>query len=127
VFSTTTVHRSVTKLPPQTASVHQGADPPTSTSSNEKDGVRDAARSLHPGPEIYESVSPNLVLKPGTYFPLFAAQDEDGGFLLTDASIPFSYKAGSTTLGFLDPTTPSWRFTANTFGAVRILGHPVVQ
>jgi hypothetical protein len=74
----------------------------------------------------YESASMDLVLKRGTYFALFAAQADPGGVLLAAAQIPFSYQAGTTTLGFLNPTTGS-RFSADTFGAVRILGHPVVQ
>jgi hypothetical protein len=77
----------------------------------------------------YESASTNLVLKPGTYFALFAAQGDDAGFLLSSAQIPFSYQAGSTTLGFLFPDLQGRfaRFSADTLGAVRILGHPVVQ
>jgi hypothetical protein len=77
----------------------------------------------------YESASTNLILEEGTYFALFAPQgDDEGGTLLSSAQIPFSYQAGTTTLGFLDPTsTNSLRFSGDTFAAVRILGHPVVQ
>jgi hypothetical protein len=78
----------------------------------------------------YESASTNLILKEGTYFALFAPQaDDQGGSLLSSAQIPFSYQAGTTTLGFLRPTMHG-RFTAfsgDTSAAVRILGHPVAQ
>lgn len=70
----------------------------------------------------YESVQPNLVLAPGTYFALFATQREDaGGFLLHTATSPFQYLSGSTQMGFLDVTTGNASASIAT-GAVRILG-----
>jgi hypothetical protein len=77
----------------------------------------------------YESASTDLILKQGTYFALFAPQQDDAGALLSSAQIPFSYQAGSTRLGFLFPNLQGRfaRFSADTLGAVRILGHPVVQ
>jgi hypothetical protein len=77
----------------------------------------------------YESASTDLILKQGTYFALFAPQQDDAGTLLSAAQIPFSYQAGSTTLGFLFPTIHGrfTAFSADLMGAVRILGHPVVQ
>jgi hypothetical protein len=69
----------------------------------------------------YESVSPDLSLGAGTYFALFAAQGADAGFLAGFASSPFAYLAGSTTLGFRDPTTGD-SFASEQFAAVRILG-----
>ena len=74
----------------------------------------------------YESVSTDFTLGPGTYFALFTAQADPGGVLLAAAQIPFSYRAGTTTLGWLNPSTGQ-RFSGVTFAAVRILGHPVVQ
>jgi hypothetical protein len=71
----------------------------------------------------YESVAPNLTLGPGSYFALFAPQESDAGFLLASASDPFTYQAGSITLGFFDPTTGTSSAQAGS-GAVRILGTP---
>lgn len=70
----------------------------------------------------YESVQPNLLLAPGTYYALFAPQSVDsGGFLLASASSPFQYLSGLTKIGVLDPTTGNTSAEV-TFGAVRILG-----
>jgi hypothetical protein len=74
----------------------------------------------------YESASTNLVLKPKTYFALFTAQADPGGVLLASAQIPFSYQAGSTTIGWILPHVGD-RFSGVTFAAVRILGHAVGQ
>jgi hypothetical protein len=71
----------------------------------------------------YESVAPNLTLGPGSYFALFAPQGSDAGFVLRDASDPFSYLAGPVTLGFFDPATGTSSAEA-TRGAVRILVAP---
>ena len=71
----------------------------------------------------YESVATDLTLGPGSYFALFAPQESDAGFLLRDASDPFTYQAGSITLGFFDPTTGTSSAEAGR-GAVRILGTP---
>lgn len=70
----------------------------------------------------FESASLRLLLAPGSYFALFGAQGNDTGFLLTSASDPFSYVAGSTDMGFM---TASGAVSASPlFGAVRILGEP---
>ena len=70
----------------------------------------------------YESVQPNFVLAPGTFYALFATQSADsGGFLLGTASSPFQYSSGLTNMGFLDVTTGNASATVG-FGAVRILG-----
>lgn len=54
----------------------------------------------------YESARINFTLGPGTYYALFATQSADsGGFLLSGASSPFQYTAGTTKVGFLDVTT----------------------
>jgi Tol biopolymer transport system component len=70
----------------------------------------------------YESVSTNVTLDAGTYFALFAPQDDDAGGLMGSASSPFDYQAGLTNLGFLDPTTGS-SSNSDEFAAVRVLGH----
>jgi hypothetical protein len=80
----------------------------------------------------YESASMHLVLKQGTYFAMFAAQNDDyGGDLLTYATIPFTYQPGVTVFGFM--VSPTIGFTlrhetvaADYSAAARILGHPVV-
>jgi hypothetical protein len=70
----------------------------------------------------YESVQPNFVLAPGTYYALFAPQRADsGGQLLSSASLPFLYLPGLTKIGFLDVTTGNTS-TGLVFCAVRILG-----
>ena len=72
----------------------------------------------------YESVALELTLIPGTYFALFGAQGNDGGALLDNATIPFTYQAGSINLGFFFPSTGSSVVQPNVPGAVRILGTP---
>lgn len=69
----------------------------------------------------YESVALNLTLAPGSYFALFAPQNEDQGFLLRGATIPFDYQAGLINLGVLNPLTGNVS-ASQQFGAVRILG-----
>jgi hypothetical protein len=69
----------------------------------------------------YESVSTSLSLGAGTYFAMFAPQGADAGFVAGFASSPFAYLSGSTTLGFLDPTTGD-SVASEQFAAVRILG-----
>jgi hypothetical protein len=69
----------------------------------------------------YESVATNLLLQPGSYFALFAPQGSDQGFLLSQATIPFNYLAGSIQMGVLNPLT-SAASVSSQFGAVRILG-----
>jgi hypothetical protein len=69
----------------------------------------------------YESVAINLLLKPGTYFALFAPQGTDEGFLLGGASDPFVYQSGLIELGSLNPFTGD-ADVSQQFGAVRILG-----
>jgi len=71
----------------------------------------------------YESVAPNLTLRPGNYFAMFAPQGSDAGFLLGNASDPFRYQAGSIRFGIFDPGTGIPRAETN-MGAVRILGVP---
>ena len=69
----------------------------------------------------YESVAINLPLQPGTYFALFAPQGTDTGLLLSQASLPFNYRAGSIEEGALNPLTSN-AFVSTQFAAVRILG-----
>jgi hypothetical protein len=68
----------------------------------------------------YESVDPNLVLQPGTYFAMFTSQGDDAGYLLASAQVPFAYQAGATVMGHFDFgrvfVSPAEQ------GAVRILG-----
>lgn len=71
----------------------------------------------------YESVAINVTLGPGSYFALFAPQGSDEGFLLAGASVPFSYQAGSVTMGVFNPITGTSSVEAQR-GAVRILGAP---
>ena len=69
----------------------------------------------------FESVAISLALGAGTYFALFGPQQaNDAGYLLGGASSPFSYLAGSTTLGFLDPITGQSSASGPFFAAVRI-------
>jgi probable HAF family extracellular repeat protein len=57
----------------------------------------------------YESVDPNVILGPGTYFALFAPQTaeiNDVGVLLSSASNPFDYQGEAIiTIGTFDPST----------------------
>lgn len=69
----------------------------------------------------YESVSISLPLQPGSYFALFAPQNDNLGFLLGTASIPFNYTAGVINIGSVDPLTGIPRLDQLP-GAVRILG-----
>jgi hypothetical protein len=72
----------------------------------------------------FESVAVDLTLPPGTYFALFAPQqDRDAGFLLSSATSPFNYVAGSVPLGFLDPLSGESFISSTPLGAaVRISG-----
>ena len=49
----------------------------------------------------YESAVMNLVLKPGSYFALFAPQGDDEGFILNSSG---SFLAGLLNMGSVDPT-----------------------
>ena len=75
----------------------------------------------------YESVAVNLTLKPGSYFALFAPQNNDFGFLLGSAESPFHYMAGSNTLGVLLARDGESKVFANQLAAVRILGETNVR
>jgi hypothetical protein len=70
----------------------------------------------------YESVSPHLSLPAGIYYALFGVQSGDSGTLLNTAFSPFSYLAGLTPAGFLDPTSGASFASPGEFMAVRILG-----
>jgi hypothetical protein len=70
----------------------------------------------------YESVAPELLLEPGTYFALFGAENEDAGALLANAP---GYEAGLTQMGLWvawwpEPAVVEYQ------GAVRILGRPAL-
>jgi uncharacterized membrane protein len=78
----------------------------------------------------YESVAPNIILAPGTYFALFAPQTSeinDVGVLLSSASNPFDYQGEALIpIGSFNPSTglpsnvpPSLDIARS---AVRILG-----
>jgi hypothetical protein len=68
----------------------------------------------------YESVGTKLLLEAGTYFAMFARQDESQGFVLASANSPFAYLAGTTTFGVLSPSVQNATFPQA--AAVRILG-----
>jgi len=71
----------------------------------------------------YESASPHLELSPGTYFALFGPQqDQDVGFLLGSASIPFSFTPSTIILGNIAPDRV---LVDEVPAAVRILGRTV--
>jgi uncharacterized membrane protein len=54
----------------------------------------------------YESVAPNIILEPGTYFALFAPQLDDVGLLLSSASNPFDYQGEALIpIGTFNPST----------------------
>jgi hypothetical protein len=71
----------------------------------------------------YESVKPNFQLDAGTYFAIFATQGDDVAGLLGNATVPFEYVAGSTTIGFVFPFYDRVG-AAQLDAAVRILGTP---
>ena len=73
----------------------------------------------------YRSVTPNLLLGPGTYFATFATQGDDVSLLLGFASIPFEYRPELATIGFV-PRTAS-PFVVRQEQAFRILGVPALQ
>ena len=71
----------------------------------------------------YESVAPNIILRPGTYFALFAPQTsqiDDVGTLLQSASNPFDYQGDPITIGVIAPSMVFPPQLARS--AVRILG-----
>jgi hypothetical protein len=70
----------------------------------------------------FESVSTSLLLAPGSYFAMFAAQDGDAGTLLSSAEDPFSYVAETATFAAVDLPTSTPFTSADEPGAVRILG-----
>lgn len=70
----------------------------------------------------YESVVPNLLLKPGVYFALFAPQGSDAGFLLENIFNP-PYQGESVAIGGFN-FTGSGAFVEQRTSAVRILGVP---
>ena len=74
----------------------------------------------------YESVAPNIVLQPGTYFAIFATQTsqiDDVGFLLERAFVPFDYQGEAPIrVGVFDPSTGGHFPIALVRSAVRILG-----
>jgi len=76
----------------------------------------------HPEVNAYQSVHPHLTLRPGTYFAIFAPHgDGSTAGLLSNAILPFSYQANSTTIGFI--FQPDGRTGTGLLGlAVRILG-----
>jgi hypothetical protein len=69
----------------------------------------------------YESVAINLLLQPGTYFALFAPQEDNAGIFLGSATSPFNYQAGLLNIGSLNPISQAVTIL-QTSGAVRILG-----
>ncbi len=73
----------------------------------------------------YESVAANLLLGPGSYYALFASLDGSQGYLLGSASDPFEYLSGLSIQGCLG-TSCGNNPPADQYGAVRILGNPVV-
>lgn len=72
----------------------------------------------------YESVAINQTLGEGRYFALFAPQGGDVGFLLANATNPFSYEAATVNLGFFFPPTGTSGISPDNRVAVRILGTP---
>jgi hypothetical protein len=68
------------------------------------------------------AVTPGVVLPPGTYFAMFAAQAGDVGRLLGGASVPFEYQAGSIWMGYLNAIVGNSSASPGMFVAVRIPG-----
>ena len=68
----------------------------------------------------FESAPINLTLGAGSYFALFGTQQtSDEGFLMNTASSPFTYLAGRTILGSLNPIS-GVSSASSQFAAVRI-------
>lgn len=67
----------------------------------------------------FESAPMRVLLGPGSYFALFAAQGSDTGFLLTSALVPFPYSPPRTDLGLVSPSRVD---VSRQFAAVQILG-----
>jgi LysM repeat protein len=70
----------------------------------------------------YVAVTRGVVLPPGTYYAMFAAQAGDVGSLLGGASVPFEYRAGSTPMGYLNAIEGTSSASPAVYVAVRILG-----
>jgi len=72
----------------------------------------------------YEAARVHLKLEPGTYFAIFAPQGDGAAGLLSSASDPFAYQAGSAEFGWVFPSEGTTAVTQLNL-AVRILGKPV--
>ena len=74
----------------------------------------------------YEFAKTSFVVEPGSYFALFAAQGDDVGALLSIASFPFGYQAGTVTLGFVNLLAGTSSASSRPLrAAVRIMGQPI--
>ena len=80
------------------------------------------SRHAIPSAIAYESVAPDFLLPAGSYFAMFAPQNEDEGGLLTGASDPFAYLGGLAPMGFLNPSSGTSSASPGMYQAVRILG-----
>ena len=110
-----------------------GSSPFTVRIHRSKDGVPDPQAVLNSWPlshdsdpliVSYETVAPDFVLGPGTYFALFGLPNGSEGYLLGGASDPFAYRAGLATLGCVGVSCRN-QTVFEGFAAVRILGKPV--
>lgn len=112
-----------------------GASPFTVRIHRSNDGVPDPQAVLTSWPlsddsdppiVSYETVAPDFVLEPGTYFALFSLPDGSEGYLLGGGSDPFPYRAGLATLGCMGVSCRN-QAAFEGFAAVRILGKPVLS
>jgi hypothetical protein len=72
----------------------------------------------------YESAAMNLVLRPGTYFALFAPQGNDEGFILASSG---SFLAGLLNLGSVDPTGALPAQASLQYAAVTVRGKEITN
>ena len=75
----------------------------------------------HPQVYSYVSVNPHLSLRPGTYFAIFVPLKGSSADLLSSASDPFPYQAGTIPLGFVLQPGGQTQIGQQSL-AVRILG-----
>jgi hypothetical protein len=72
----------------------------------------------------YESAVMNLVLKPGSYFALFAPQGNDEGFILNSSG---SFLAGLLNMGSVDPTGAVPAQASLQYAAVTVRGKQITN
>jgi hypothetical protein len=72
----------------------------------------------------YESAVMNLVLKPGSYFALFAPQGNDEGFILNSSG---SFLAGLLNMGSVDPTGAVPAQASLQYAAITVRGKQITN